>query len=583
MTTDRARRVLRLVAWAALGLLITIVLTYPVALRPGTHLPSDLGDPLLNSWILWWDFEHLLSLDFNGYWNAPIFHPLPHALTLSEHLLGAALLATPIYAVSGNQLLAYNLLLLFTFFAALTGGAALARHLGRSWIASWLCGMIFAFCSHRYAQLPHLQVLFGGLAPWTMLFLLRLTEKPRLRDSLGLLVSLWLISFSCLYHAAFFSVLLILACAMLFCTRRLWTKPRSLALIALPALLVGLSMLPVIHAYRQGAQYFGLQRSLADAAFYSAHLSSFLASSEHSRLLGLLSARWRGPEGELYPGIVAASLALALFGLALRKARREGGRGLRRTIELTYRESGGDVTLLFVLLGLAALLFTLGPELRLHGKILGPGPYLLLYKFVPGFQSIRVPPRFATYLMLSLAVLASGGLDALLHRIPRRGVALVIGLAALALCTAENLSIPLRCVAVPQVPAVYEQLDDLPPGALLELPLNREYRFPDVIYQHYQTVHRRPLINGYSGFFPQHRDELLRALAADRAITPLLERQLREADPRYLVVHQDSPEWDRNGQLPAMFLESALFVPLLVDGPITILVWRSDSALGELL
>ena len=237
MEAGRRKLLLQIAACAVLACALTIALTYPVAFNAANHVPSDLGDPLLCCWLLWWNYEHILTLNFDGYWDAPIFHPFPKGLALAEHMFGPSLISAPLYPLTHDLVLIYNLLFLGTYFFALTGMVALARHLKLSWPAAWLAGIIFTFCSHHYSQIPHLQVLYGGLAPWSMFFLLRLTKKPGLWDALGLFASFWLICFSCLYHAAFFSVILGISGVFLFFSRRLWNKPKSLALILLAPVL----------------------------------------------------------------------------------------------------------------------------------------------------------------------------------------------------------------------------------------------------------------------------------------------------------------------------------------------------------
>ena len=74
---------------------LTLVLSYPLILEFGDALPSDLGDPLLNAWILAWDSQRLLD-GFLGLWQAPIFYPYPDTLAYSEHLLGIAVLVAPV-------------------------------------------------------------------------------------------------------------------------------------------------------------------------------------------------------------------------------------------------------------------------------------------------------------------------------------------------------------------------------------------------------------------------------------------------------------------------------------------------------
>jgi len=75
--------------------LLAIIATWPLAKHLGTVIPSDLGDPLLNAWILGWDAERLKH-GLTGLWDAPIFYPYLRTLAFSEHLLGIAIWTAPL-------------------------------------------------------------------------------------------------------------------------------------------------------------------------------------------------------------------------------------------------------------------------------------------------------------------------------------------------------------------------------------------------------------------------------------------------------------------------------------------------------
>src|SRR4029453_7426944 len=81
--------------WAVVCVLLTLSLIEQRALLPAIagSVPHDLGDPLLNTWIFWWNAHHLPLTE--QYWNAPAFAPAPNALALSETLLGLTWLTTP--------------------------------------------------------------------------------------------------------------------------------------------------------------------------------------------------------------------------------------------------------------------------------------------------------------------------------------------------------------------------------------------------------------------------------------------------------------------------------------------------------
>src|SRR5262249_57938983 len=58
----------------------------------GSGFAHDAGDPLLNTWILWWNAR---VVPFSpGWWNAPAFYPATGAATFTENLVGLGLIAT---------------------------------------------------------------------------------------------------------------------------------------------------------------------------------------------------------------------------------------------------------------------------------------------------------------------------------------------------------------------------------------------------------------------------------------------------------------------------------------------------------
>jgi hypothetical protein len=133
-------------------------------------VPGDLGDALLNMWILAWGGEHVPRLvtgqsTWTAFWNANIFHPEPYSLALSEHLFAQVLQIAPVYAITGNVILCYNLLFISTFAVAAVGTYLLARDLTGDWRAGIVAGLVFGFLPYRIAQIPHLQVMSSQWMP----------------------------------------------------------------------------------------------------------------------------------------------------------------------------------------------------------------------------------------------------------------------------------------------------------------------------------------------------------------------------------------------------------------------------------
>src|SRR5688572_32111034 len=114
----------------------TMVLVTPLLPTIGSALPGDAGDPVLNAAILGWNAKHVpLTTDW---WNFPAFAPATQVTAFTEHLLGLSLFATPIVVLSGNPILAYNLMFIGLFVAAGLSMFALTRFLTGDPVASFI-------------------------------------------------------------------------------------------------------------------------------------------------------------------------------------------------------------------------------------------------------------------------------------------------------------------------------------------------------------------------------------------------------------------------------------------------------------
>ena len=101
-------------------LALAVVWTWPLGLHLSSRIPHDPGDPILNTWLLWWN-AHAIPFT-ERWWNPPIFYPMPGALALSEHLAGIGLISTPVQLLHANALFICS-----TNEAAATGRTRLRR------------------------------------------------------------------------------------------------------------------------------------------------------------------------------------------------------------------------------------------------------------------------------------------------------------------------------------------------------------------------------------------------------------------------------------------------------------------------
>ena len=505
-------------------LLLTLALTWPVVAHLTTRVPGDLGDPLLNMWILGWDLDHLARFGsgelgaLHGLWNTNIFYPTPLTLAYSEHLLPLAVQVLPVYLLSHSLVLCYNLLFLSTFVLSALGTYLLARALTQNAPAAFVAGLFYGFALYRLVHLGHLQVLSSQWMPFALLGLWRFAETRRILPLIGAALALLVQGLSCGYYLFFFPPF-----AVAFTLWALWRHGRLGDVVCWRALVLAaagvvLAALPFVLPYARVHATGVIARTPQEIALYSADVTGCLRVDRAVRL-------WGGPrgdgtipnEGDIFPGLVPLLLATLGFVLALRN-------GWSTAATLRWRVVLGQPAVAFALLAVAATSLAFGPTVRFAGHALVPGPYALLSHLLPGMNSLRVPARFAMILALFVALAAAEGARALAAR--WRGLVL---LTCAALFLVECTPAPLRTNQILRdhglrklpalelpAPPIYADVARLPGEAILiELPIGALAH--DVRAVFYSTVHWRRLVNGYSGAEP--RGYALRAAALLQAPT----------------------------------------------------------------
>ena len=620
---------------------ISLVLTWPLALGLGSDVPGDLGDSLLNMWILSWGAEHLPQLLTGGmswtqFWDANIFHPAPLGLALSEHLFGQVLQILPVYWLTGNIILCYNLLFISTFVLAAYGTYLLVYDLTGDRRAAFVAGLVYGFLPYRIASVPHLQVMSSQWMPFALWGLNRFVTTNSYKALVGGTAALVMQNWSCGYYLLYFAPF-----APLFVLHRMWslgTLRNVRTWLGLLAAAVGTLVLtlPFLIPYTQAQQQFGFERPFGEVVRFSANVWSYVTASESLWLFGKALRYYPHGEGETFVGFVPWLLAfvalIALVAAPGSDPEQEVKRGLTPPSPLWKRALivllavvvitqfiavvsavffGGfnvDVLavpirarspqrLLWQFAAAAALLLMVSPRTRVTTMraarsplsffavatvlamwlSLGPVPkagdalvsgfglYGIFYEYVPGFNGVRVPARYAMIAGLFLAVMAGYGMAAIVRggQTPRHSILgvrpLAVGVIAL-LILIEGAAIPLpmngtwgQNEATPParvfppgspghrvlgegVPPVYAAVAALPAGSAIT-----EFPFGDaaweIRYVYYSAAHWKPITNGYSGSFPPDYSARVARLK-DVTINPAASWQsLLDSGSSHVVLH----------------------------------------------
>jgi hypothetical protein len=474
-----------LVGACAVGLLLAIVISWPLALHLGSRIAPDLGDPIRTAWQIAWVGHALLHQPLH-LWSSNAFWPAQHSLAFSDSLLGYAPAALVGHGPTA-AIVRYNLLFLFAYALAFVGPYLLARELGLGRGGAAVAGAAFAYAPFRAAEAGHLHVLSSGGIALTLFLLLRGYRRGSVATlAAGWLVAAWQLSLGFtlgLQLAYLLAALALVAGVQWLRGGRRRLPPRlvkvSVAGVAVFALVAAFQAQPYVqvsHAYPSA------RRTISEVQRYSAPARALLAAPVSNRVWGAATAPVRNSlssknESDLFPGALIVLLALA---------------GLAAPVL--------DRRLRLALLAGAALAALLALGLS---STTGGYPYRLLYDHLPGWDGIRTPGRLLTTTSLGLALLAGAGAHWLLRRrvvfTRAAAPAALAGLlvAAVVFEGAGRLADPV----VPVAPAGQAHLR----GPVLELPTDPAN---DRLYQLWSTADWQRIANGNSTFDIPAQDDL---------------------------------------------------------------------------
>lgn len=499
---------------------LTAVMAAPWSLHPASRVLVDAPDTHLYIWTLAWD-AHAFITNPLGIFDSNIYHPLPNTLAYSENLIGSAFIAAPIIWLTGDAMLAMNLVALASCLLSGLGAYLLARRLGLGTMGGVVAGIVFAFAPARFFRMSQIHLVALQWIPFALAYLHSYFDSGRPRD-LRIAVAFSVMQVLCGGHGAVF---LGVAGVAMVGYRLAAGEPLALVKRARDFGLAGLAMVtPVVLTvlpYRRVQQEMGLRRTLEN---WTVTPESYLASPSHAHqwVLSLFSdVKFHElASAYLFPGILPVVLAV----IALLPSREAGARQRH---------------LLFfgALAIVSVLLFIDGP--------------LALWPWVhswPGMNFIRAPSRFMILATLCLAVLAAGGFERLVRPMTVLSQRVAFVLVSLVLLGEFN-AYPFQGVDydVPK-PAVDQWLATQPkPFVVAEVPLpdprnsGRFERFQTMTMLH-SMAHWQKTVHGYSGFRAPFHDQLyadLRRFPDDTSIG-----RLREVGVNYVVVHRDlySPE-----------------------------------------
>lgn len=290
-------------------LALTLVMTWPWVTHP-RDAASDVGDPYLNSWILWWDYHQTFHEPLNLF-HANIFYPYQYTLAFSEHNYGIAVLFFPLFALDFRPLTIHGLAAILGFAFCGYGAFRLARTLGGSNGVAWITGIAYAFVPYRFGQLPHLNYVFAGWIPILLEALILFVRQHTRRRAVWLGFVFFMNGLTCIHWFVLTLIPLGLSGIMLLIRYQKWREPALWRRGLIATGIATLALLPFLLPYSRAAQMYGFVRNAEETRLYSAELISWFVGDGRNKMWHRLNAAARSGEKELFPGLLPL-----LFGAA---------------------------------------------------------------------------------------------------------------------------------------------------------------------------------------------------------------------------------------------------------------------------
>jgi hypothetical protein len=464
-----------------LGVMLLMLAASVVMLSPFVNYTSfgsalHSGDGRLQAWVLAWVGNALGT--GAPLFDANMFHPARASLSYLDHTVTLGAIGAPLWWITGNAILEFNLLMLVG--PALGGYAMflLARDWTNDTAAAIVAGLAYGFSSFTLLHNSHVKLTWHAGLPLAIRGFERWWAVPSWTRLLGWWIPAIATALVSWYLALMLALLLAAWCVWLSVTAdRQLMSTRLVQLTAATALAISV-LLPFI------TPYFGRGDEAAEAAAFAAGWQSYLVPSEHTVigrwLVGRQIAAPQGFWGErtLFAGWTL--LALAAVGVAT-----------------THGSRRRHVIFLSIVLAVAvSLSFGPGPH--------GLAPFDLLAR-LPGVPGFRASARFALLVFFALAMLAALGVTYLRQRYRPFSTALPILVAVLVLAEVFVIDFPVGKPAPEDAPEIYRLAVEDGARAAVALPMYSPHYewYLESDYLLYSTTARfLPLANGYGAWVP---------------------------------------------------------------------------------
>jgi hypothetical protein len=484
---------------------LTLLMTWPVIARLGSHLAGGRDDLWVHQWTFWWVREALYQGQ-NPFFTPYLYSPIGASLTSHNIAWFNIALWLPLQAFFG-RIPAYNLVFLAVVFLngfcmyLFAWEVFLANRMQANG-AALISGIIFGFWPYTLSHYDHANMMVVFWVPLTLLLLQRLILATMQEKGEQAQKFQWWLILGAALSLAMIGItrwqLLIMSSPILvgYTIFLMWAFPAARNRTTLIELLIVSGIAVIVMAplaaplvADQFTREFPEDVFLDEAVWGRTDLLAYFVPSIHNGI-------WQERVAPIYERFVVNQFYTPYLGFLTLLMSVVG-------VVRRWRQ-----TWIWLFLALLYIILALGPELAVNGRAYPaiPMPYRLVEDFFL-LRMIRRPDRLNIFLSLPLAMLAGWGAQAILGKISNRTVRRLAFSAAVLLVLLAYNPVPFATTA-PETPQWLAQrgMEDEDFGTL-DIPINdRSY---DKWYMQYQTDHGLPIATGHVSRLPRESTTFL--------------------------------------------------------------------------
>ncbi|MDD5368442.1 MAG: hypothetical protein PHQ40_05110 [Anaerolineaceae bacterium] len=543
---------------------MTLVWTWPLALRMGNSVVGTIGDNIYFVWLIEWFRKALFELHVSPVFVPFLNYPEGWNLAYTEITPAMVFLALPASLIAGPTF-GYNFALMATFVLSGLAMYIWIHHLTGSKGAALVAGMIYGFLPFRVAHFLIGHLNLSGTMALPLYFMglydllhapgsLRQAWKPALLAGVSLgwvaLTSQYYLYMAILLSGVFGLVALFYTRKPLTWLRGAWQGLAGFAAVAVPLVLV--SVLPFVQLSRSGDMP---NRTVSYVRMYSASPTDFLLpSTDHflwGRFIGTHFDRSMWIEGTLYIGAVTLALVVLAFWWRRESSHRLLLAGFTWVALAAFILAlGTDFHWLNQSVNISVPAFLRGVVQRNTMPIPLPGYFMFLY--FPFFAKMRALERFGLFVLLAASVFAGLGAAGLLEKVKPRRRAWVT-LALLALVFIDFYPGPYQQFSTIQARPVDTWLAVQPgKGAIAQFPFSLAAD-QDLTYD--SLVNNKPYIGGFFAAFEPAQYQRIKPVLNSFPSSDSL-GLLKELGVQYVLV--DAPSYPNLAEIEAELQQQGL-------------------------